>query len=425
MQVALAKLSVTQSKPSSRERLIDAAAQLFSAQGLVETTTRQIAELAGVNEVTLFRQFDSKYGLLLGLLQDDRIMQQWLDLVPYPGASGDAVAALQACIKERLNLLAQYPELTRSLVGEAANFSPDTRRALAKWLDGLNLRTSAAIAAAISSRPQASLLPPVQLATALNALVVGTVLTEMLTEEPNAELTDGTPWADGLDAIAPLFFPAVTSTVQAPQSSATLSEIPAPTVVRDLPAQAVRAILLRAKKAGVQDYAIAYVAFGAGTSVWELASLQRSHYLSDPRQHLLLVPSTPPRQVPIDRWIMEHRYGSYTRNPLTQWLKARQDEQLSLFINEAEEPASEADLRVRWRAITADLKTMTGEPIEIEHAQDTWRVEMLMKGMNRENLSILSGCDEGELEAYARRAQEKIALTRALEIDRKRSNSSD
>jgi AcrR family transcriptional regulator len=47
---------------ATQQRLIQAAIQLFLAQGVTETTTRQIAELAGVNEVTLFRNFGNKQG---------------------------------------------------------------------------------------------------------------------------------------------------------------------------------------------------------------------------------------------------------------------------------------------------------------------------------------------------------------------------
>ena len=54
---------------SSRERLIHAALTLFLSQGVSQTTTRQIADLAGVNEVTLFRNFGNKYGLLQAVIQ--------------------------------------------------------------------------------------------------------------------------------------------------------------------------------------------------------------------------------------------------------------------------------------------------------------------------------------------------------------------
>ncbi|HEY9882666.1 MAG TPA: helix-turn-helix domain-containing protein, partial [Thermosynechococcaceae cyanobacterium] len=54
----------------TRQRLIHAALELFAVQGVTDTTTRQIAELAEVNEVTLFRHFGNKHGLLLAVIED-------------------------------------------------------------------------------------------------------------------------------------------------------------------------------------------------------------------------------------------------------------------------------------------------------------------------------------------------------------------
>jgi AcrR family transcriptional regulator len=49
------------------EKILDAAAQLFAERGYAATTTRAIAERAGVNEVTIFRRFENKAGVLRGL----------------------------------------------------------------------------------------------------------------------------------------------------------------------------------------------------------------------------------------------------------------------------------------------------------------------------------------------------------------------
>jgi AcrR family transcriptional regulator len=48
----------------AREKILQAATALYAETGFRGATTRQIAELAGVNEVTLFRQFGSKTALL-------------------------------------------------------------------------------------------------------------------------------------------------------------------------------------------------------------------------------------------------------------------------------------------------------------------------------------------------------------------------
>lgn len=51
------------------DRVLDAAAELFAERGYAATTTRAVAERAGVNEVTLFRHFQSKAGLLRALAE--------------------------------------------------------------------------------------------------------------------------------------------------------------------------------------------------------------------------------------------------------------------------------------------------------------------------------------------------------------------
>lgn len=56
-------------KETSASRLIAAALALFSRRGMA-ATTREIAEEAGVNEVTLFRLFESKDQLLAAVVRE-------------------------------------------------------------------------------------------------------------------------------------------------------------------------------------------------------------------------------------------------------------------------------------------------------------------------------------------------------------------
>ena len=53
----------------TRDRILDAALELFARDGVEATSTRALAERAGVNEVTLFRHFGTKEGILEGLVQ--------------------------------------------------------------------------------------------------------------------------------------------------------------------------------------------------------------------------------------------------------------------------------------------------------------------------------------------------------------------
>lgn len=67
----------------TRQSILDAAAELIGERGYRATTTRAIAERAGVNEVTLFRHFGNKKGLL------EALCEQWAAAM-----AGFAVAGL-------------------------------------------------------------------------------------------------------------------------------------------------------------------------------------------------------------------------------------------------------------------------------------------------------------------------------------------
>lgn len=54
----------------TRNRILSAARQLMAQKGYKGATTRKISELAGVNEVTIFRHFKNKERILVELLED-------------------------------------------------------------------------------------------------------------------------------------------------------------------------------------------------------------------------------------------------------------------------------------------------------------------------------------------------------------------
>jgi AcrR family transcriptional regulator len=66
---------VGQRVAKTRDRLLKAAIAVFSAEGVVGATTREIARVAGVNEVTLFRHFQSKEQLLAAVAQHVTVLR--------------------------------------------------------------------------------------------------------------------------------------------------------------------------------------------------------------------------------------------------------------------------------------------------------------------------------------------------------------
>src|SRR5919202_314024 len=400
---------------STRQRLVIAALELFSSQGVTETTTRQIAELAQVNEVTLFRQFGNKQGLLLAVIEDSAVFTRLSEsLRAQVQKSSRLDQALKNYAGDRLKILEEIPELLRSVVGEAGRYTIENRRALGRGVTLANLEVARYLATVIDRENLHPRISVEKLASLLNEMLFGYLVIE-LTSEFHELWHDRDDFLENLVEVF-LYGGASSSELNAQSKQAsTLGR----QKVADLPASWVHSILQQAKKQGLRDYALAYVLFSAGLSLQEIVTLERSHQIYDTQGYLLQVTQGAVRQVPLNQWIMGKRYGSHTRNPLTQWIKSRKDERSALFVNDAGEPISEEELRAAWCGFTSGLLTPEGQPLLVEQARHTWCVEMLMRGMDLEDLSILSGWDATQLQPYARRAREKAALERALKLDQK------
>ena len=83
----------------SRERILDAAARIYSKHGFRGATTRLIAAEAGVNEVTLFRTFGSKGALLEAVLEKN---DSGDEVDPLPDQPVDPEAELTAWVSDHL-----------------------------------------------------------------------------------------------------------------------------------------------------------------------------------------------------------------------------------------------------------------------------------------------------------------------------------
>lgn len=412
MQVALALFSMSSQLISARQRLIQSALELFTAQGVSATTTRQIAEKAEVNEVTLFRHFGNKHGLLLSVLEESAAFKNLGEsLVQRATPPGDIYQALKDYASDSLHALERIPELVRSVVGEAKQYPMENRRALGRGLTEANRYVAEYLATVIQQGDLNTYLPAEKLASLLNGMILGYAVIEFTSEFHQL-------WEDRDDFLENLVELFLHGAMSPSKKSATTKDNVME--VADLPAGVVYQILQQAKKSSTQDYALAYVLFGAGLSVREISSLQRNQQICDNSGHFLQI-TTPEfsRQVPVNQWILGKRYGSYTNNPLTRWLKSRKDTHQAMFVNEVGNFISESELLQHWEIWTEGLLTPQGIPPAIAQAQHTWCVEMLMRGMSLENLAILTGGERIQLQAYAKRAKEKAALEQATRLDHK------
>jgi AcrR family transcriptional regulator len=404
---------------STKARLIEAALDLFAERGVTETTTKAVAERAQVNEVTLFRNFGNKYRLLLAVIQDSAVFAKLVHALVEQANDKDSVAEfLQEYAQESLRTLNKAPDLVRSIVGEAGNYPVENRIALGKGLSEANRYVADYLEQAIAKENLASDLTSEQIVNLLNFLLIGYFIVESSTE-------GYINWSDQnnfLESLVTLFLRgsfASGSSGVAQTSIVKVEQQIESAEIADLPASLVRSLFRKAKKMGRQEFALVYVLFGAGLTLTEILHLERPHSVVEPQQHILQVNYGQERQVPLNQWVMGFRYGSNSINPLIQWLKSRRDEQPAIFINDASDAISAAEVQTMWRNLTRDLLTPQGESPGINQARQTWCVEMFMRGIELEDLSILSGMDTEQLQQYAQRARNKAALESAARLDKK------
>src|SRR5271169_6697566 len=75
---------------NSRARVLKAATALFAAKGFHETSTREVARKARVNEITIFRHFKNKQELYLQVLNRKLGLMVPESLIPLLQSSGNS-----------------------------------------------------------------------------------------------------------------------------------------------------------------------------------------------------------------------------------------------------------------------------------------------------------------------------------------------
>jgi len=114
---------------TTRERIMEAATKLFSEKGYAGATTRAIAEMAGVNDVTLFRHFGTK----------ENLAQEIMDQLGGPAIatdlqhqfSGNYLQDLTFFGRAMLSVMSERSNEMRMAICEAGNF-PEFREIVAE-----------------------------------------------------------------------------------------------------------------------------------------------------------------------------------------------------------------------------------------------------------------------------------------------------
>ncbi len=153
----------------TRARILKAATEVFAASGVAGATTREIARVAGVNEVTLFRHFQNKEQLLAAVVQQVTALQaealanqdEWtgelhIDLLHYGWLYN--------------NMLEEHEALVRMFIGEAKRHPDAALQVLRETVQPLREKLIAYLSNGIEQgkvRSDVDLLPAVDMFTGM------------------------------------------------------------------------------------------------------------------------------------------------------------------------------------------------------------------------------------------------------------------
>lgn len=100
-----------------RRKVVDAAAQLFAHQGFHGTNTREIANVAGISENTLFRYFESKEEVFWAAIRSRLREFEWgADLMRAIAAGDEPEVVLPLILTKIIDAVTLQPEALQLLV---------------------------------------------------------------------------------------------------------------------------------------------------------------------------------------------------------------------------------------------------------------------------------------------------------------------
>jgi AcrR family transcriptional regulator len=123
------------SKNSTKDRIVEAAVQLFSRQGFAGSSTHEIARLAGVSEVTVFRHFPRKKDLFWAATESRlRRLRLSKELRERLEADENPRTAMRGVIALLVETFHNQPEMVRLLYLSLFELEHGAERILRKYL---------------------------------------------------------------------------------------------------------------------------------------------------------------------------------------------------------------------------------------------------------------------------------------------------
>ena len=125
----------TRIQARNHETILDAALEVFAAQGFRGATLDQIAEVAGLSKPNLLYYFASKEAIHQALLAD--LLDVWLDPLRAMDPAGDPVEELIGYVRRKLDLARDYPRESRLFANEMLQGAPRMREVIESDLKAL------------------------------------------------------------------------------------------------------------------------------------------------------------------------------------------------------------------------------------------------------------------------------------------------
>jgi AcrR family transcriptional regulator len=128
----------------TKERILAAAELVLSRDGFQGATTREIAQQAGVNEVTIFRHFHTREELVRATLEHGCAA---FDALIHPEEiwKGELADRLERYVRETYSAVKEREAIARALIGEARFLPESLRRALREFKFAKKTRFVAAL----------------------------------------------------------------------------------------------------------------------------------------------------------------------------------------------------------------------------------------------------------------------------------------
>jgi len=112
----------TRIQTEKRERILEAALDVFSMHGFRGATIDQIAEAAGMSKPNLLYYFRSKESIHETLIQ--RLLDTWLQPLRELSDAGDPMTELGSYIRRKLEMARDYPRESRLFANEMLQGAP-------------------------------------------------------------------------------------------------------------------------------------------------------------------------------------------------------------------------------------------------------------------------------------------------------------